>query len=846
MPLGELNELRQILRQVHSEKVAKKRRESLSRVIAYMTIGVDVSSLFSEMVMACSTNDFVEKKMAYLYLTTYAESNPELAILAVNTLQKDASHDDPHIRGLALRSLCSLKLSTMSEYLEKAIFQGLRDRSGYVRRTAVMGCLKLYRIKSPSFLDEDMMNILHDLLDDVDPQVVRNSLIVLNEIHTNKGGLPLTKERLNALLLRIKHFDEWGQCIVLDWISGYHHSNENEMFAIMNILDDFLKHPSSAVTLSCTKCFLSLTEENEGLFLQVVERLKDPFISLMRKSSSEISYAILLHISLLIDKGLEPVALLFENDCREFYCKFSDFSYIKTEKIKILTKIVTNENAQSIYSELFEYVVDANTVISKGSIEALGTIAAQFPSTASTIMENFFFYPEFIFLSFLTIEIEHVVPTILNTLKNLLMNYRELYENILPVALQCIQFVTDPLGLSSIVWMIGEFGEHVEDSPYILEDCIREEDQGETLRLALLTASMKLFFKRPAEMQPILGKLFKNVLQESSYPDARDRALLYYRLLSTDVEKAKEILLSASKERISSFQETRFVDVERIFTEFNTISVILGKSSSHFVVVPHIPFHGRMEMEKNAILGKNSSKDCSFPHSFSLLEGFIGDDKTKEMKSNTFSLELPSSSPSVFSFIHSNPSLFPSNDPSLLLTESASLVSPVAASSSLLSPPPFRLISPEEINASSFQEKWDSVEKKIEIKNKMAAIRREPFKGALTLPIIEEFLSDFNILTMASGTMDSEAGPIMKLFVYAQDDTLIYYFAEIRLYLHLLSMELIIKGELNGQPERFKEALVYYFEPFLDSSLYRGHTAMSPPSFHFDFAKEILSLATCT
>ncbi len=47
--------------------------------------------------------------MVYLYLGNYAESNPELSLLAVNTLQKDASDTNPMVRGLALRYLCSLR-----------------------------------------------------------------------------------------------------------------------------------------------------------------------------------------------------------------------------------------------------------------------------------------------------------------------------------------------------------------------------------------------------------------------------------------------------------------------------------------------------------------------------------------------------------------------------------------------------------------------------------------------------------------------------------------------------------------------------------------------------------------
>ncbi len=52
---------------------------------------------------ATNTRDLVQKKLVYLYLCTYAESHPELSLLAINTLQKDFSDDNPMVRGLALR-----------------------------------------------------------------------------------------------------------------------------------------------------------------------------------------------------------------------------------------------------------------------------------------------------------------------------------------------------------------------------------------------------------------------------------------------------------------------------------------------------------------------------------------------------------------------------------------------------------------------------------------------------------------------------------------------------------------------------------------------------------------------
>lgn len=42
-------------------------------IIQSIKLGIDVSKIFPEMCMASYTNDMVQKKMIYLYLTTYAE-----------------------------------------------------------------------------------------------------------------------------------------------------------------------------------------------------------------------------------------------------------------------------------------------------------------------------------------------------------------------------------------------------------------------------------------------------------------------------------------------------------------------------------------------------------------------------------------------------------------------------------------------------------------------------------------------------------------------------------------------------------------------------------------------------
>jgi AP-4 complex subunit beta-1 len=58
------------------------------------------------------------------------------------------------VRGLALRSLCNLRLITILEYVEAPLQKCLKDPSAYVRKTSVMGVLKVRNtaIKKAQFI----------------------------------------------------------------------------------------------------------------------------------------------------------------------------------------------------------------------------------------------------------------------------------------------------------------------------------------------------------------------------------------------------------------------------------------------------------------------------------------------------------------------------------------------------------------------------------------------------------------------------------------------------------------------------------------------------------------------
>ena len=84
---GEIHELKTDLNSTSRPKI----KEAVKKVIANMTVGKDVSALFADVIKSMQTSNLELKKLIYLYIINYARSQPEKAILVVNSFQRDAS-----------------------------------------------------------------------------------------------------------------------------------------------------------------------------------------------------------------------------------------------------------------------------------------------------------------------------------------------------------------------------------------------------------------------------------------------------------------------------------------------------------------------------------------------------------------------------------------------------------------------------------------------------------------------------------------------------------------------------------------------------------------------------------
>mmetsp|Transcript_45836 Transcript_45836/g.33572 ORF Transcript_45836/g.33572 Transcript_45836/m.33572 type:complete len:218 (+) Transcript_45836:27-680(+) len=210
MKSSELAELQQELNSLKPDE----KKEAAKQVIAMMTIGKDMSSLFPHMVKCMETTSIEMKKLVYLYIINYAKTKPDLTIMAVNSFQKDSiMKNNPLMRALAVRTMGCIRLERITEHLCNSLKDCLTDDDPYVKKTAALSVAKLYQTSPRLVKDHSFIKILQGLLQDGNAMVVANSCAALLEISKSSGKNYVklkTGNNLNKLLSAVNEAHEWG------------------------------------------------------------------------------------------------------------------------------------------------------------------------------------------------------------------------------------------------------------------------------------------------------------------------------------------------------------------------------------------------------------------------------------------------------------------------------------------------------------------------------------------------------------------------------------------------------------------------------------------------------------
>ncbi|KAF8077332.1 hypothetical protein N665_1046s0020 [Sinapis alba] len=569
---GEIPELKEELNSQYKDK----RKDAVKKVIAAMTVGKDVSSLFTDVLNCMQTENLELKKLVYLYLINYAKSQPDLAILAVNTFVKDSQDPNPLIRALAVRTMGCIRVDKITEYLCDPLQKCLKDDDPYVRKTAAVCVAKLFDINAELVEDRGFLEALKDLISDNNPMVVANAVAALAEIQEKSASpiFEINSVTLTKLLTALNECTEWGQVFILDSLSRYKAADPREAENIVERVTPRLQHANCAVVLSAVKMILQQMEliTSTDVIRNLCKKMAPPLVTLL-SAEPEIQYVALRNINLIVQK--RPTILAHE--IKVFFCKYNDPIYVKMEKLEIMIKLASDRNIDQVLLEFKEYATEVDVDFVRKAVRAIGRCAIKLERAAERCIS--------VLLELIKIKVNYVVQEAIIVIKDIFRRYPNTYESIIATLCESLDTLDEPEAKASMIWIIGEYAERIDNADELLESFLENfPEEPAQVQLQLLTATVKLFLKKPTEgPQQMIQVVLNNATVETDNPDLRDRAYIYWRLLSTDPEAAKDVVLAEKPVITDDSNQLEPSLLDELLANISTLSSVYHKPPEAFV-----------------------------------------------------------------------------------------------------------------------------------------------------------------------------------------------------------------------------------------------------------------------
>ncbi|KAI8096263.1 adaptin N terminal region-domain-containing protein [Halteromyces radiatus] len=538
------------------------RSDAVKKVIANMTVGKDVSTLFPDVLKNMQTENIELKKLVYLYLMNYAKTQPELVILAVNTFVKDTKDPNPLIRALSIRTMGCIRVNKIMDYLMEPLRRCLQDESPYVRKTAALCVAKLYDSQSPE-LTMDLLPYLRDMISDINPMVVANAIIALldiNDINDLDGKSPVfqvTSGSLNKLLYALNECTEWGQVAILAALTDYHPTYPKEAQGICDRILPRLQHVNGAVVLSAIKVILVyMNYMGDQDVIASFRRKMTPSLATLLANPPEVQYIALRNIGLILQKHGD----ILDREMRVFFCKYNDPLYVKLEKLVILVQLCNDRNVDQLLIELKEYAKEVDVDFVRKSIQAIGQCAIKVEEASESCID--------ILLELINTEVSYVVQEAIVVIKNIFRKYPHQYEGILPTLCENLDTLDEPEAKAAMIWMLGEYADRIDNV------------------IDLMTYFFDFFHDEnstPDETQVFVQKVLHASTQCVNNADIRDRGYIYWRLLSTDPQAAKVILLSEKPPISEKNQVVSAGLLDELIYHIGTLASVYHKPPESFI-----------------------------------------------------------------------------------------------------------------------------------------------------------------------------------------------------------------------------------------------------------------------
>uniref|UniRef100_A0A8D1BG84 AP-3 complex subunit beta n=1 Tax=Sus scrofa TaxID=9823 RepID=A0A8D1BG84_PIG len=467
--------------------------------------------------------------------------------------------EDPNqlIRASALRVLSSIRVPIIVPIMMLAIKEAASDMSPYVRKTAAHAIPKLYSLDSDQ--KDQLIEVIEKLLADKTTLVAGSVVMAFEEVCPER--IDLIHKNYRKLCNLLIDVEEWGQVVIISMLTRYARTQflsptqneslleENPEKAFYGSEEDEAKGPGSeeaaATTLPARKPYVMdpdhrlllrntkpLLQSRSAAVVMAVAQLyfhlapkaevgviAKALVRLLR-SHSEVQYVVLQNVATMSIKRRG----MFEPYLKSFYIRSTDPTQIKILKLEVLTNLANETNIPTVLREFQTYIRSMDKDFVAATIQAIGRCATNIGWVRDTCLNGL--------VQLLSNRDELVVAESVVVIKKLLQMQPAQHGEIIKHLAKLTDNIQVPMARASILWLIGEYCEHV---PRIAPDVLRKMAKSFTaeediVKLQVINLAAKLYLTNSKQTKLLTQYVLSLAKYDQNY-DIRDRARFTRQLI---------------------------------------------------------------------------------------------------------------------------------------------------------------------------------------------------------------------------------------------------------------------------------------------------------------------------
>jgi AP-3 complex subunit beta len=519
---------------------------AMKMLMALMSKGHNVSEFSPFVIQQLVSSDPLARQLAHVFLNHFAQDDPETAMLAINTFQRSLTDNDPMRRASSIKSLSSIALKDALPSIQDAIAQVIGDASPYVKKAAAFAMIKACELE-PGEIDTYLPH-LQRLLDDSSPIAFSGAIAAYWSLCPD--NIEFLHPRFKWICHNITKFDSYAQTFILRaftvycrycfknpeggsaddgaetfWIEDTSHDvMTSDHLALIHAAKRLLQSPCAAVVLAAVAFLFYCAPA------QHVNSIAKPLVRLLYETPTTAELSLIT-----IQTIASQYQHVFLPHMSHFYIKKADPLSVKQLKMRVLSGLVTEGNAEQVMAEFAGYAGSNDREFAASAVKTMGKTALMNETIIAVCLLSL--------LKLLGRADGQVMTEVVVVIAHLLRRRRGTDDEAYALRILCRRFVAIRQGTAraAVLSIVGDMHEtHPEFAPELLRYVAQNfgEETGE-VRLQSLTLAAKLIALGSESQVPLY--LLKVCERDTEF-DVRDRARFLLALLESGNQKIQSRL----------------------------------------------------------------------------------------------------------------------------------------------------------------------------------------------------------------------------------------------------------------------------------------------------------------